>query len=126
MPDSRDHVHVHVDFNDVDMDGRFFVLPEDATGSLALNMPVVLQDAEGNNAQATVVEVMTGGRAMLAMVAGSWRSGEIAAPSFNASFVFGRPRSFGKLSEVPSGVAGLITKPPLVLAHERGAVLSSL
>jgi len=138
MPGSFDKVHAHVDFNEMEADGRFFVLPDDVSGSLALSLPVVLRDAEGNSANGVVVELLDGGRAMLAMIAGSWRAHDaLAAASFSQGFqdqVASLTASLAqnlagplyRLSAVPSGVAGLIADRTSVVAQPRGAVASSL
>jgi len=138
MPGSYGQVHAHVDFNEMEADGRFFVLPDDVSGSLALRLPVVLRDAEGNSASGIVVELLDGGRAMLAMIAGSWRAHDaIAASSFSqgfqdqvasltASFAQNLAAPLYKLSAATSGVAGLIADRTSVVAQPRGAVASSL
>jgi hypothetical protein len=140
MPDSQGRVHVHVDFNDMDLDGRFFVLPEDAGGLLSLHSQVLLQDAEGNSALGTVVELMDRGRAIIAMTAGSWRGRAAAASAGSeartvqeqvshllASYM---PKAAAltsyRLSAVRSGGAVETAAPSSGLPQPRGAVLSSL
>lgn len=78
MTDPREPVQVHVDFNDMDAEGRFFVLPEDATGELALDSEISLFDAEGNCARGIVVDLTESG-AMVATIAGSWRPCAVAS-----------------------------------------------
>ncbi len=62
----------HVDFNEMDERGWFFVLPDDVAGELSLHGEVSLYDAEGNLAVGTVVELLDEHQAMIAMLAGSW------------------------------------------------------
>src|SRR5260370_769178 len=141
MPDSEGLAHVHVDFNEMDLDGRFFVLPEDAGGRLPLNAQVILEDAEGNSARGTVVELMGQGRAMIAMLAGTWHRREAVAVSpaehrtfqdqisgLLAPYLRGAASLTGlyRLSEVPSSVAAQTAAPSSGLPQSQGAVLSSL
>lgn len=86
MPDSSDLALVHVDFNDMDAEGRFFVLGDDVCGELRLNSNVTLYDAEGNSAQGTVVELRADQAAVVAMTAGSWRRGPTIPVPETASF----------------------------------------
>jgi len=148
VANSNDLVEVHVDFNDMDTDGRFFVLPDDATAKLVLNSEVSLYDAEGNGARGSVVELHESG-AMVAMIAGSWQPQPVAQPTAQgsmaqqvcalvASAVKARlPKApWYQLQLIPAGSLG-ITAPPSVgvfgmtaLSSARprseGAVLSSL
>src|SRR6266542_1635364 len=76
-----DRPRVHVDFNDMDQEGRFFVLPDDVEdGALGPGSAVMLVDEEGNSALGRVAELMERGRAIIAMTAGSWRSDAAAVP----------------------------------------------
>lgn len=73
MPNSDELVRVHVDFNDMETTGQFFVLRGDANGELTLDSQVALYDAEGNSAQGTVIELVEGQSAVVAMTPGSWQ-----------------------------------------------------
>lgn len=140
MPGS-DRPRVHVDFNDMDQQGRFFVLPEDIEdGTLGLGSNVVLVDEEGNSALGHVAELMERGQALIAMAAGSWRSDaavavtvgprslqEQVAQLLDASV--SRARSvigWYKLSTVPSGIATATATPPTGRPEPRSAVPSTL
>jgi hypothetical protein len=83
MPTSLELVRVHVDFNDMDVQGRFFVLLDDASGELHLNTQVTLYDAEGNRAEGTVVELRGDQAAIVEIVAGSWRHAPAPPLSFD-------------------------------------------
>lgn len=85
MPDSGELVRVHVDFNDMDTTGRFFVLQDDASGELLPNSQVTLHDAEGNSAQGRVVELQDQA-AVVAMTPGSWQHGPVVPTRMTASF----------------------------------------
>lgn len=140
MPDFPQMARVNVDFNDMDQDGRLFVLPEDAEHPLWQHALVVLGDAEGNHARGRVVEIRDGGRAVIEMIAGSWLSREAASATelflspqdqvaiLMAPYVW-NPGSFGgwyRFSEGPSGVAAVAASPASALSQPRGAVPSSL
>jgi hypothetical protein len=138
MPDTE-RPHVHVDFNDMDPEGRFFVLPEDVEGGvLGLRSAVVLVDEEGNRALGHVAELMERGQAIVAMTAGSWQS-EVAAVQEPRSVQdqvsrllgtpIGRIRSatdWYRLSVVPSNVVVATAVPSSGLPEPRGAVPSTL
>ncbi len=140
MTDPQDQARACVDFNDMEPDGRFFVRPEDVIGPLRLHEPVLLQDAEGNCASGTIAELTDGGRAMIAMLAGSWRSQEApalaaAAPwtmqeqvaNLVASYAQKATRLVSyRLSAVPSSFAALTAEPASARAQPHGAVVSSL
>lgn len=140
MPGS-DRLRVHVDFNDMDQEGRFFVLPEDVEdGTLDPGSAVVLVDEEGNNALGHVAELMERGQALVAMTAGSWRSDAAVALTAEsrglqeqiAQLLGGSVscmRSVAgwyKLSTVPSGVAAATATPPTGRPELRSAVPSTL
>jgi hypothetical protein len=141
MPDS-DRPRVHVDFNEMDPQGRFFVLPEDVEdGALGLRSAVVLVDEEGNSARGQVTELMEQGRAIVAMLAGSWQSDapSVPVPQDSRSFqelVTGllaasvqRKRSapdWYRLSVIPSNIVTATATPPSGLPEPRGAVPSTL
>jgi hypothetical protein len=147
MANPNDPVRVHVDFNDLGADGRFFVLPDDAAARLVLNSEVRLYDAEGNEARGTVVELPDGG-AVVAMIPGTWHPNTAPQPvaqgnvaqqvcALVASTLKARhPGAWYQLTAVPAGTLG-ITAPPSVgvfgmtasasaLPRSEGAVLSSL
>jgi len=139
MPDSDDRVRVHVDFNDMDSQGRFYVLPEDISGELALHSQVTLYDAEGNSAQGVVAELLTGHKAMIAMIPGSWERRWVAASSeartiqdqvmsLLAPYLrISRPLSGQyQLTVISSSIAPRTATPPSALPQPEGAVLSSL
>ncbi len=73
MRDPQRRARVHVDFNDMDPDGMFLVLPQDADQLVALGSSVLLWDAEGNTAHGRVVDLRQRGRAVIEMLAGTWR-----------------------------------------------------
>lgn len=116
------------------------MLPEDITGSLRMHASVLLQDAEGNRASGTVAELLGGGRAMIAMLAGSWRGQEapasaVAAPRTMQEQVANLVASYVqqaaalasyKLSAASSGLAALTAEPSSALPQPHGAVVSSL
>ncbi len=141
MTSPSDLVRVHVDFNDMDMDGRFYVLPDDVVGQLKLQSHVMLHDAEGNSARGTVIELMGQGRAMIEMITGSWHRGEVPTPAAAARAVqdqvLGLLASYlpspGSLSglfrwsgTVSSGFVPQTAALPSGRPQPQGAVLSSL
>ena len=142
MPGS-DRPRVHVDFNDLDTDGRFFVLPDDVEGGvLGLRSEVVLVDEEGNSALGHVAELRERGRAIIVMAAGTWRSHEASVPmrptptrniqqqvaQLLESSVqrFRSAAGWYGLSQASSGVITATAAPPSGRPEPRGAVPSSL
>jgi hypothetical protein len=137
MPDFMDEVRVHVDFNDVDVDGRFFALPEDAERPLVLGLPVALWDAEGNSARGRVVEVGQQGRAFVEMIAGTWQSAEAAADRERLTFeelsdlaarYAPRLAASGEPFKLHRASSGAVAQAvgPLPPSQSQGAVLSSV
>jgi len=138
MPDLPEVVRVYVDFNDMDLQGRFFTLPEDADNPLGLHSQVLLHDDEGNTARGQVVETRDRGRAIVEMTAGTWRSAGAAnaaspGPSFQdqvtsllASYLRAPGSFWGgyRQSLAPAGVLATAATPALGLSQPRGAVLS--
>jgi hypothetical protein len=72
---------VHVDFNDLGMDGQLYARPADSDRLLQADSQVILWDGEGNCADGRVVAITERGDAVLAMVPGSWRQDETTEPS---------------------------------------------
>lgn len=72
-PEMQGPAKVCVDFNDMDLDGRFVVSPQDSDRLVALGMSVLLWDAEGNTARGRVVNLRQRGRAVVEMLPGTWQ-----------------------------------------------------
>ena len=86
MPELQQPARVHVDFNDMDPQGMFVVLPQDADRLVALGSQVLLWDTEGNTAHGRVVDLRQRGRAVVEMLAGTWRRAPVeglAAPTID-------------------------------------------
>ena len=86
MPDLEGPARVHVDFNDMDPEGMFVVLPQDTDRLVALGAHVLLWDADGNTAHGRVVDLRQHGRAVVEMVTGTWRRApveNVSAPTID-------------------------------------------